>query len=64
MSPALVELVDDNFKTHDQIRFERQMSDALQRHKETMDESKKQTKYAIWAFVVALLAFIVSLFKQ
>lgn len=61
VSPALVELVDDNFKTHDQIRFEGQMSDALQKHKESMHESKKQTKYAIGAFIVALLAFLVSL---
>ena len=61
VSPALAELVDKNFKTHDQIRFEGQMSDALQKHKESMHESKKQTKYAIGAFIVALLAFLVSL---
>lgn len=61
VSPALVELVNDDFKTHDQIRFEKQLKDSQQKHEESMLEAKKQTNYAQWAFYAAMGALIVSL---
>lgn len=61
VSPALVELVDNNFKTHDQIRFEGQMDDATKKHEEAMSKAKTQIRFSQGAFYVALLAFLVSL---
>ena len=61
VSPALVELVENDFKTHDQIRFEDQMDDAKTKQKEAMSKAKIQIWYSQGAFYVSLLAFLVSL---
>jgi len=61
LSETIVDLVNNNFKTVEQRRFNNQMGEAQQKHKESMSESRKQTKYSQGAFYVALFAFIVSL---
>jgi hypothetical protein len=61
LSETIVDLVNNNFKTVEQRRFEIQMNDAQRKHEGSMSESKKQTKYSQWAFYVAIGALIVSL---
>ena len=50
LSETIVDLVKNNFKTVEQIRFEKQLV-----------EAKKQTKYSRRAFYVSIAALIVSL---
>jgi hypothetical protein len=61
VSTALRDLVDNDFKTPEQIRFEKQLVDANEKHSQVMGEAKKQVKYSRWAFVVSILAFMGSL---
>lgn len=50
-SPRIKELVERNFKTQEQINHEAEMT-----------ESKKQTKYSVWSFRIAIAALILSPF--
>lgn len=61
ISHYIVELVENKFKTQEQLRFDQQLRDADKKHAETMRNSQKQVLYSQLAFGASILALIVSL---
>lgn len=57
----LKELVFNNFRTHEQIRFETQLQDAQTQHSESIIEAKRQTRNSRYALYVSWGALFVSL---
>lgn len=54
-SQILVEYVQNDFKTEEQLKFEQQMSDTQIKHAEAMRTARYSLRLAIGAFVVALI---------
>jgi len=65
LSETIVDLVNNNFKTVEQRRFEKQLSDSNRKFKiQLADNNKKYKRTICWtraSFLVALIAVIVSL---
>jgi cell division protein FtsL len=61
VSNYLIDLVENDFKTPEQIRFEKQLVDANEKHSQVMGEAKKQVKYSRRAFYFSIVAFLASL---
>lgn len=68
LSQVLIDLVNNNFKTQEQIRFEKQLSDAETKHNEAMDKAQTQiyqnrsnTKVAFFAAIVSFIGLLVAL---
>lgn len=58
---ALRDLVLNDFKTPEQVRFKEQLNDNDTKHKEAMLKAQKQIKYTQLAFFFSILTFIGSL---
>ena len=58
---ALRDLVLNDFKTTEQLRFEEQLIDNNKKHEVAMGKAQKQINYSRWAFFFSILAFIGSL---
>jgi len=59
VSNYIIDLVDNNFKTPEQRRFEKQLDDANEKHIETMNEAHKQGRIAWAAFFVACITLLI-----
>lgn len=59
--PFLVDYVNNDFKTNEQLNFEKQMKEAQKEHAQTMGTAKKTLKWTRWAFLAALLATLASI---
>jgi cell division protein FtsL len=60
-SNALRDLVENDFKTPEQRRFEKQLKDTNTKHEEAMGKARDQVKYSRWAFYGSIAAFLSSL---
>lgn len=60
VSNYLIELVKNDFKTLEQIRFEKQLDDANTKHSDAMGKAMTQVKYSRLAFVVSLVTLVIS----
>ena len=61
ISAELKDLVQRNFKTIEQLRFEHELEQAKEHHRQAMESAKKQICYSKCAFVVALVTLLLTL---
>ena len=61
VSNALRDLVKNDFKTPEQLRFEHQLGDANIKHADAMEKAQDQVKYSRWAFFGSIAAFFLAL---
>ncbi|MFR9542341.1 MAG: hypothetical protein SNH27_09845 [Rikenellaceae bacterium] len=61
VSSLLVELKKNDFQTPEQIRFNKQMEDAKEKHTESMAKANLQIKIGWAAFVVSILAVLAAI---
>ena len=59
--PSLVDYVNNDFKTNEQLNFEKQMKESQKEHAQAMETANNTLKWTRWAFVAALLATIASI---
>jgi hypothetical protein len=60
VSNYLIELVKNDFRTPEQIRFEKQLDDANEKHSQVIGKAQIQVKYSRLAFVVSLVTLVIS----
>ena len=60
-SQELFNLVENNFKTIEQLQFEQEIDQANVHHEKAMESAKKQVKIAWLAFGVALVTLLITL---
>ncbi len=60
VSNSLRELVKNEYKTADQIRFDRQLKDAQEKHNESLRKAVYQIRIAWAAFITSIIAVIAS----
>lgn len=59
--PSLVDYVNNDFKTNEQVNFDKQMKEVQKEHAQTMGTANNTLKWTRWAFFAALSATIVSI---